>query len=63
MNPKTWHAIAVIFGILASVSVILGIAVFEGYLSVASVDNITADEWFVLGALSIVVAILAYAEE
>jgi hypothetical protein len=59
----TFHLIAVILGIAASLLAVLAVATYEGYIPLGDVDNLTSTELGTLSALAVVGAIgAAYAE-
>lgn len=57
IEKKTFHLIAVLFGIAASLLAIAAVAVYEGYLPESTVDNLTSGELGVLAALSVAAAV------
>lgn len=63
MKSETYHLVAILFGVIASVLVILAIATYLGYAPATWVDNVSPTELGVLAALSIFVAGFAAYEE
>lgn len=55
-----WGLLAILFGLMASLLAVLAVALYEGYITPALVNNFTADELGVFAALAVVVAIFAY---
>lgn len=56
MQKETFHLLAVIFGVIASVLVVLAIASYLGYVPTAWVDNLTDGELAVFATLAIIAA-------
>lgn len=55
-----YHLLAVIFGITASVLAVLAVLLYEGWIPLSFVDNITATEMGALAALSATGAVAAF---
>lgn len=57
MKETTFHLLAIVFGIAASLLAVLAVAEYEAYIPVADVDNLTSTELGTLSALSVVAAL------
>lgn len=56
MSAQMYHTLAIVFGILATVLIVLAVAVYLGYLPTSEVANLSDGELGVFAALSIIVA-------
>ncbi len=52
-----FHILAVVLGIAASLLAVLAVAIYEGYIPLSYVDNVSATELGTFAALAVVAAI------
>lgn len=57
VRGATYSASVVLFGALASISVLLAVAIYEGYLTQASAGGLTYGEWGIIGVLFAILAV------